>query len=55
LTFGTKITRLKVGRVKFPSVNPVEGGRHDERDTSPVMQKEVSSARLLAGKVWRIW
>ncbi len=52
MTFGTKFTRLKVGRVKFPSVNPVEGGRHDEGDTSPVMQKEISSARLLAGEKW---
>ncbi len=41
---------MKVGRVKFSSVNPVEGGRHDESNTGPVMQKEVSLARLLAGE-----
>ena len=50
MTFGTKFTRLKIGRVKFPSVNPVEGGKHNEEHTSPVMQKEVSLARLLAGE-----
>jgi hypothetical protein len=43
---------MKVGRVKFPSVNPAEGGRHDEEHTSLVMQKEISPARLLAGEKW---